>query len=130
MTRLIGMIRKPFKYQVRPVDGPGSTGVLFVEGEKFNVERVYRSMPVDPSLLPQVAANSRPNTPLMVENQMSLPANSGADPFDYLAAQVASAATVVARVARRAQSVAASPPGKPGGRANPGAGRPDDRSDQ
>jgi tetratricopeptide (TPR) repeat protein len=92
MTRLIGMIKKPFKYQVRPINGPGSTGVLFVEGEKFNVERVYRSMPVEPSLFPQVAAISRPNTPLMVENQMSFPANSGGDPFDYLAAQVASAA--------------------------------------
>ena len=93
MTRLIGMIRMPFKYQVRPVDGPGSTGVLFVEGEKFNVERVYRSMPVDPSLVAQVAANARPNTPLMVENQLSLPANIGLDPFGYLAAQVASTAS-------------------------------------
>jgi tetratricopeptide (TPR) repeat protein len=93
MTRLIGLIKKPFKYQVRPVNGPGSTGVLFVEGEKFNVERVYRSMPIDPSLFPQVAANSRPNTPLMVENQLGMPANAGGDPFDYLAAQVASAAS-------------------------------------
>ena len=92
MTRLIGMIRKPFKYQVRPVNGPGSTGVLFVEGETFNVERVYRSMPLDPSLAPQIAANSRPNTPLMVENQIALPPNAGGDPFDYLAAQVASTA--------------------------------------
>jgi hypothetical protein len=93
MTRLIGMIRKPFKYQVRPVNGPGSTGVLFVEGEKFNVERIYRSMPVDPSMVPQVAANARPNTPLMVENQLSLPPNFGGDPFAYLAAQVASTAS-------------------------------------
>ena len=52
MTRLIGLIRKPFKYQVRPVAGPGSTGVLFVEGEKFNVQRVYRSMPINPSSMP------------------------------------------------------------------------------
>jgi len=39
--RLIGLIRKPFKYQVRPVNGPGSTGELFVEGERFNVRRLY-----------------------------------------------------------------------------------------
>ena len=52
LSRLIGLVRKPFKYQVRPVSGPGSTGVLFVEGEKFNVQRVYRSMPIDPSLMP------------------------------------------------------------------------------
>ena len=41
LSRLIGMIWKPFKYQVRPVAGPGSMGVLFVEGEKFNVQRIY-----------------------------------------------------------------------------------------
>jgi tetratricopeptide (TPR) repeat protein len=50
--RLISMIRKPFKYQVRPVNGPGSTGEIFVEGEQFNVRRLYRSTPVDPALIP------------------------------------------------------------------------------
>jgi hypothetical protein len=38
---LIALIRKPLKYEVRPVGGPGSPGVLFVEGEKFNVQRLY-----------------------------------------------------------------------------------------
>ncbi len=50
--RLISMIRKPFTYQVRPVNGPGSVGELFVEGEKFNVRRLYRSQAIDPSLIP------------------------------------------------------------------------------
>ncbi len=50
--RLISMIRKPFKYQVRPVNGPGSTGEIFVEGEQFNVRRLYRSTPIDPALIP------------------------------------------------------------------------------
>ena len=36
------MLRKPFKYQVRPVNGPGSPGVLFVEGERFNIQRMYQ----------------------------------------------------------------------------------------
>jgi hypothetical protein len=49
---LISMIRKPFKYQVRPINGPGSVGELFVEGERFNVRRLYRSNPVDPALFP------------------------------------------------------------------------------
>ena len=35
------MIHKPFKYQVRPVGGPGSPGELFVDGERFNIDRVY-----------------------------------------------------------------------------------------
>ena len=47
LTRLISLIRKPFKYQVRPVSGPWINGPsLFVEGEKFNVQRIYRSMPI------------------------------------------------------------------------------------
>ena len=103
LTRLIAMIRKPFKYQVRPVSGPGSTGVLFVEGEKFNVQRIYRSMPINPSLLPAGAqscsaavnefnASGRKTTPLMLENQLSMPAGSAVDPFDYLAAQVRNSA--------------------------------------
>jgi Pretoxin HINT domain len=39
--RLILMVHKPFTYQVRPVQGPGSPGELFVEGERFNIQRFY-----------------------------------------------------------------------------------------
>ena len=52
VDRLIGMVRKPFKYQVRLVNGPGSPGELFVEGEKFNVRRLYTMTPVDPNRIP------------------------------------------------------------------------------
>ncbi len=38
---LIPLIRKPIKYEVKPVNGPGSPGVLFVEGEKANFKRLY-----------------------------------------------------------------------------------------
>ncbi len=31
----------PLKYEVKPVGGPGSPGVLFVEGQQFNVNRFY-----------------------------------------------------------------------------------------
>jgi tetratricopeptide (TPR) repeat protein len=48
VSLLIGLIRKPLKYEVRPVGGPGEPGVLFVEGEKFNVRRLY-----DPPALPE-----------------------------------------------------------------------------
>ena len=37
------MIHKPFTYQVRPVQGPGSPGELFVEGERFNIQRFYEN---------------------------------------------------------------------------------------
>ena len=42
--RLIRLVRKPFKYQVRYPDGPASPGVLFAEGDRFNIERFYQSM--------------------------------------------------------------------------------------
>ena len=41
--RLIRLVRKPFKYEVRHPGPAGSPGVLFAEGEQFNIERFYRS---------------------------------------------------------------------------------------
>ena len=52
LGRLISLIRKPFKYQVRPWPVRDRRACLFIEGEKFNVQRVYRSMAVDPAAMP------------------------------------------------------------------------------
>ena len=41
--RLIGLIHKPYKYQVRRVNGPSSPGELFIEGERFNIQRFYQN---------------------------------------------------------------------------------------
>jgi hypothetical protein len=49
---LVGLMIDPFKYEVRPVGGPGSPGVLFVEGEKFKVNRFY-APPAAPDITPQ-----------------------------------------------------------------------------
>jgi len=49
---LVGLMTDEFKYEVRPVGGPGSPGVLFVEGEKFNVSRFY-APPPPPNVAPQ-----------------------------------------------------------------------------
>ena len=38
---LVGLMVDPLKYEVKPVGGPGSPGVLFVEGQRFNVARFY-----------------------------------------------------------------------------------------
>ena len=38
---LINLIRDPIHYEVRPVNGPGMPGVLYVEGPKANVQRLY-----------------------------------------------------------------------------------------
>jgi Pretoxin HINT domain/HEAT repeats len=43
LGRLIGLIHTPYKYQVRHVNGPGSPGELFVEGEQFNIQRFYQN---------------------------------------------------------------------------------------
>ena len=38
---LVNLVRKPFKYEIKPGSGPGSSGVLFVEGERFDIRRLY-----------------------------------------------------------------------------------------
>ena len=45
--RLITLVRKPFKFEIKPLGGPGSTGVLLVEGERFDIRRVYHSPDVE-----------------------------------------------------------------------------------
>jgi hypothetical protein len=49
---LVGLMTDPYKYEVKRVGGPGSPGVLFVEGEKFNVSRFY-APPAAPNITPQ-----------------------------------------------------------------------------
>jgi hypothetical protein len=50
---LLAMIRRPFRYKVQPLNGPGSEGGLFVDGERFNIRRLYQIEPIDRSRLPQ-----------------------------------------------------------------------------
>ncbi len=38
---LIDLIRDPIRYEVKPVGGPGSPGILFVEGQRTNLKRFY-----------------------------------------------------------------------------------------
>ena len=38
---LITRLRKPIRYQVQPVGGPGSPGALFIEGSDYNKQRIY-----------------------------------------------------------------------------------------
>ena len=49
---LVGLMIDPLKYEVKPVGGPGSPGVLFVEGERFNVSRYY-APPAAPTITPR-----------------------------------------------------------------------------
>lgn len=52
LDTLIAAIRDPIKYEVRPVNGPGSQGALFVAGERFNIQRLYTAPPAFPNGLP------------------------------------------------------------------------------
>jgi tetratricopeptide (TPR) repeat protein len=51
---LVGRVHKRYKYQVQPGKGPGSTGSLTVDGEKFDIQRFYPMPDLDVRLMPQV----------------------------------------------------------------------------
>jgi tetratricopeptide (TPR) repeat protein len=59
--RLIALVRRPFKYHVKPGNGPGSTGELFVDGERFDMKRIYQFPKVDFRLAPYVATEVNPS---------------------------------------------------------------------
>jgi hypothetical protein len=42
---LVSLMKDLLKYEVKPVGGPGSPGILFVEGERFNARRFYAPPP-------------------------------------------------------------------------------------
>ena len=87
LTSVLAMIRKPFKYQVRPTSGPGSEGALFVEGERYNFQRLYRIQPFDPSTLPpRIFSPDVPFDPFSVPNLMMASGWAGAMPASISAA--------------------------------------------
>ena len=49
---LINLIHKPFKYEVKPIQGAGSVGGLVASGESYDLRREYRLAPFNPGLLP------------------------------------------------------------------------------
>ena len=52
-------VRRPYKYTVRPGSGPGSTGELYVDGERFDLRRVYQFPTLDLRLFPVAMAAPR-----------------------------------------------------------------------
>ncbi len=49
---LIELISDPLKYRFQPVGGPESPGILFVEGETYNVRRLYQAPAPDAQFRP------------------------------------------------------------------------------
>jgi len=80
--RLIGLIRKPFKYRYTPPNGPGTRGELFVEGERFNIDHFYNHAPIDPSRFPRrIFSPSVPFDPYNVQNMMLASMTAAAQSF-------------------------------------------------
>ncbi len=80
--RLIHLVRKPFKYEVRRPGGPGTRGELFVEGERFNVHRVYLNPAIDPATIPpRLFAPWVPFDPYNIRNQILVSAAFGGMTF-------------------------------------------------
>ena len=48
---LISMVREKIKFEVKPLSGPGSQGVLYVEGKRANLKRLYTTGEM-PKILP------------------------------------------------------------------------------
>ena len=48
LDSLLGFIHRPYRYQVQPINGPGSAGGIFVDGERFNIQRLYQVGAIDP----------------------------------------------------------------------------------
>ncbi len=57
----IALLRPTIKYEVRQVAGPGMPGVLFVEGDQFNVRRLY-SPPTDQEVKGALLAGPSPQS--------------------------------------------------------------------
>ena len=51
---LIARVHKPYKYQIKPAQGPGTTAALLVDGEQFDIRRLYRIPTIDDRLGPPV----------------------------------------------------------------------------
>jgi Pretoxin HINT domain/HEAT repeats len=83
--RLISLVRKPFKYTVRPVNGPGSVGELFVEGERFNVRRLYELQGIEnPARLQRFYPSSVPFDPFSMQNVLMASVASGAMSYSLI----------------------------------------------
>jgi hypothetical protein len=59
---LIAMLRDPIKFEVQPVDGPGSQGQLVIKQKDVNIKRLY-------------STPSAPNIALLPGDQLSVDAN-------------------------------------------------------
>jgi hypothetical protein len=81
LESLLTLIRRPFRYRVQPLGGPGSEGGLFIDGERFNIQRLYQVDPVDPRRMPQrFFSPDVPFNPFTAANMMMVSGWTTGDP--------------------------------------------------
>ena len=76
--KLISLVQKPFEYEVKPLNGPGSTGQLVLKRDKSETAFSYQFPGVDPSMLPRFYSSSVPFDPFSAQNLMMASAAAGA----------------------------------------------------
>jgi hypothetical protein len=102
---LVDRVRDPIRYEVRPVGGPGSPGVLFVEGKRYDVRRTYGTPAVHPDAnARRVFTSDVPFEPFSMQNifmangLMSMPSGGlSAQALQALAANPRNAPSIVAQ---------------------------------
>jgi hypothetical protein len=81
----IGLLHDPIKYEVKQVAGPGMPGVLFVEGEEFNLRRFY--LPPTAPQIGQASSELIPDgflLPLKTDSPPPWPPKPGAKPVGMI----------------------------------------------
>jgi tetratricopeptide (TPR) repeat protein len=76
--KLISLVQKPFEYEVKPMDGPGSTAQLVLKRDKTETTYSYQFPGVDPSMLPRYFSSSVPFDPFSAQNLLMASAAAGA----------------------------------------------------
>jgi hypothetical protein len=66
--KLISLVQKPFEYEVKELNGPGSTGQLVLKRDKSETAFTYQFPGVDPSMLPRYFSSSVPFDPFNAQN--------------------------------------------------------------
>jgi Pretoxin HINT domain len=75
--KLISLVQKPFEYEVKPLNGPGSTGQLVLKRDNTETAFSYQFPGVDPSMLPRYFSSSVPFDPFSAQNLMMASAAAG-----------------------------------------------------
>ncbi len=81
--KLIGLVQKPFEYEVKPTNGPDSPAKLVLKQDKTETTYTYQLPGVDPSSLPRYFGSSVAFDPFSPQNLMMASMAAGAYNYGY-----------------------------------------------